>query len=137
MSMQNTRQTRSLTILFWLLVIQGLSMLAAGSYGVINQGWLALIQRHSFYDYLPFVIPTDFSYSGLVLLLSLLLLLIGISVCRLKPWAWTSAMTLQGISLLSGLILYLNQRPNYPGMASSIVIVFYLNLSDVQEVLRG
>jgi len=104
---------------------------------MIDQGWNADVHGFALYHYLPYVIPEYASFSLLIMLFSLLLLLVGISLRRQRGWAWMAAITLQGLSLLAGLIEYYNQRPNYLGMAISVLVVFYLNLSDIQEVFRG
>jgi uncharacterized membrane protein (DUF2068 family) len=69
------------------------------------------------------------------------LLVIGIfgfvsstGILRLRPWGWLMAMLVQGISLIVCLIDYVQGEPNYVWMLFSVVVVFYLNLRDIQQI---
>jgi hypothetical protein len=71
--------------------------------------------------------------------LGLVALLTAIGVFLLQPVAWMMGMAEQGICLLMTLIRYFTDRPRhiYPIMGLCIVIVLYLNYSEVTEALRS
>jgi len=131
------QRPRSLSIVLTLILLQGLGLLAYGLYLVYLEGWLARDPGTLLGRYLPFAIFKTISYSLVMVLFALLALLLASSLYRIKWWAWTAAISLQGFSMLSALIEYLSHRPNYTGMLISIALVFYLNQSEVQDVFRG
>jgi hypothetical protein len=61
-------------------------------------------------------------------------LVIAVGLWRLKHWAWLATMLWTGTVLASALWLYVQGHPAYLVMIQHIVIVFYLNQSDVQNV---
>ncbi|UCH59479.1 MAG: hypothetical protein JSV61_14855 [Anaerolineales bacterium] len=135
--MTSDKRPRSLSILTFLVFLQGVGFLAYGIYVISLEGWFTrgsslLLSRFS-----PFVLINATSYNLVVILSALLLLLVGISLRRTKRWAWTAAISVQGLGLLFALLEYSNQRPNFIGMLFGIAIVIYLNQSEVQEILRG
>lgn len=65
-----------------------------------------------------------------------ILLIIAIGLFRLKHWAWVSMMLLVGIDMLNNLWLYTNKQPMYASMAVDILIVFYLNLHETQQIFN-
>jgi hypothetical protein len=71
---------------------------------------------------------------GIVFLpLSLLALLAAVGFFRMWRAAWVIAMLVQGLSLLTALVLYFNQQPDYVYaiMLYSILMVIYLNTFEV------
>jgi hypothetical protein len=74
--------------------------------------------------------PVNALAMGVVFMpLSLLALLSGISFLGMWRIAWLMAMLVQGLSLLTALVLYFNQKPGYVYviMLYSIFMVIYLN----------
>jgi hypothetical protein len=74
--------------------------------------------------------PVNALAMGVVFIpLSLLALLSGISFLGMWRIAWLMAMLVQGLSLLTALVLYFNQKPGYVYviMLYSIFMVIYLN----------
>ncbi len=61
----------------------------------------------------------------------------GIGLLRLRPWAWLMAMILQGINLANELFGYARGSAVYPSMALSVLIVLYLNASDIQRAFSA
>jgi hypothetical protein len=56
---------------------------------------------------------------------------------QLQRWAWVTTMLWAGFALLVGLIsLYRGQPVTYFTMAVSVLQVFYLNLTEVQEAFE-
>ena len=56
---------------------------------------------------------------------------------QLQRWAWVMTMLWAGLSLATGLWTYLNhETTSYFTLAVSIVQVFYLNLTEVQEAFE-
>jgi ABC-type uncharacterized transport system permease subunit len=72
-----------------------------------------------------------------LLILGLLSAAVAFQLLRITRYAWLMAMSLQGIILFTTLVAYLRQQPNYLLMASGVILVFYLNQSEVQAVMRG
>jgi hypothetical protein len=76
---------------------------------------------------------------GIIFLpLSLLSLLAAVGFFRLWRAAWVMAMLVQGLSLLTALVLYFNQQPDYVYMIMlySIFLVVYLNTFEVQTAFE-
>lgn len=73
--------------------------------------------------------------SAMVLIsISLIMFLVAFSFLRQKSWAWLAAVTIQGLSLLVGLVEYLIDNPNYVALAFGVVMVFYLNQQEVRDI---
>ncbi len=70
--------------------------------------------------------------------LSVLGLLAAIGFFRLWRMAWIIAMLGQGLSLLTALVLYFDQRPHYVYiiMLYSIFMVIYLNYSEIYALFE-
>jgi hypothetical protein len=76
---------------------------------------------------------------GIIFLpLSLLSLLAAVGFFRLWRAGWVMAMLVQGLSLLTALVLYFNQQPDYVYMIMlySIFLVVYLNTFEVQTAFE-
>ncbi|MGB9673802.1 MAG: hypothetical protein ACPL3P_06650 [Anaerolineales bacterium] len=126
---------RSVIILAVLQIIQGGGLLSAGIYQAAAHGW-DFKQHLGKWMYIP--LPLFESLSSAIVLIGLggLMLIVSLALLKLYHWAWIFSLTLQGLGLLFGLISYLRQRPNYIGMILGILIVFYLNLDEVQNVFH-
>ncbi|MCK6624239.1 MAG: hypothetical protein L6R45_03565 [Anaerolineae bacterium] len=70
--------------------------------------------------------------------LALLALLAALGFFRLWRAAWIMAMLTQGLSLLTALLLYFNQRPSYVYviMLYSIFLVIYLHTAEVSTTFE-
>lgn len=70
--------------------------------------------------------------------LALLALLAALGFFRLWRAAWMMAMLTQGLSLLTALLLYFNQRPGYVYviMLYSIFLVIYLHTAEVSTTFE-
>jgi hypothetical protein len=83
---------------------------------------------------------TGVEYSGLVLPMGiaiiLLELVIAFGLWRLKRSAWVLKMIQQGIGMSVYLWFYANGDPLYLSMLLSVIIVFYLNQHEVQQVFE-
>jgi len=64
----------------------------------------------------------------------LVLLIIGISLLRLRRWSWVALMVWTTIGLAIGLVRYYLDQPNYVAMAFNVLVVLALNQRDVQSV---
>jgi hypothetical protein len=83
--------------------------------------------------------PINTLAEGIVFIpLSLLALLAAIGFARLWRTAWLLAMLLQGLSLLTALVLYFYQQPGYVYfiMLYSIIMVIYLNYFEVYATFQ-
>ena len=128
---------RSLSILITIYALQGLGLLAYGLYLISLEGWFYIDPGLPLGRLLPFAIIEEFSFGLTMVLIALLILLLAIALGRIKRWAWTFGIGLQGLSLLAALLEYLHHRPAYVAMVFGIVIVFYLNQAEVQDAFRG
>jgi hypothetical protein len=66
------------------------------------------------------------------IVVTILGLVIAVGLWRLKHWAWLATMLWTGTVLAGALLLYVQGHPVYLVMVQHIVIVFYLNQSEVQ-----
>lgn len=126
---------RSVVIVALIQLIQGGGLLSAGIYQAVEHGW-GLKEHLGNWMFIP--LPLFESLSSAIVLIGLgsLMILMSFALLRLVHWAWLFSMSLQGLGLLFGLISYLRHRPNYIGMALGILIVFYLNLDEVQNAFH-
>jgi hypothetical protein len=61
-------------------------------------------------------------------------LAIAVGLWRLQRWAWVTTMLWAGAAMATGLWSYWENEPvSYPVLALTLVQVFYLNLSEVQD----
>jgi uncharacterized membrane protein (DUF2068 family) len=68
--------------------------------------------------------------------LGFLNVIFAIGLWMLWRWAWVATMLGTGFSLALGLLHYWQGDPNYAAMMVNILIVFYLNLREVQHVFE-
>ena len=131
------QRPRSLVILFLLQVSQGLGLLAYSLYIGNKLGWGFKKGEVQILDIAPFEVFDLISSGALYLALASITLILAIALWMLKSWAWLSSMALQGFSLFAALIGYLRGHPNYISMVLGILLVFYLNLQEIQSALRS
>jgi hypothetical protein len=72
--------------------------------------------------------------SATYLVLSLAGIIVLIGFLRLRRWSWVMLMAWTGLSLIISLVDYFYSKPNYAVMASNVIIVFALNMKDVQKM---
>lgn len=111
-----------------LLVVQGVGLLVVGVFSVNRSASLwEILTEDSFYATLP---P-----------LGVLALVTAIGFLGLRPWAWVTAMLVQGLTLLVALIFYFRYRPQdvliYGMMVYAITMVLYLNYAEVPAVFQA
>ena len=63
-------------------------------------------------------------------------LALAFGLWRLNRWAWTGMMLWHGLILATGLVAYLRGEQPFLELAISVVVVFYLNQSEVQRAFR-
>ena len=127
------RRPWAVTALAWLLLLQavGLTSLAALAIG-------------SFTARLPlppdwFVLPQLAPLRGLACaLIALLAVAAAFGFFRVAPGAWVNAVLVQGLTLLTALLLYFRERPGYVYllMLYGLFMVLYLHQADVQAAFR-
>ena len=131
------RFPRSVRILAWLQILQGLGSLLVGLAFTL-QGGAALGGVPAPLPYLAVGDPLlAFERGVSQLLLAYPILWVGFALFRLKPWAWLSTMTLQGVVLFVNLVSYFRGGANYLSMTVSILIVLYLNHAEVREAFQS
>ena len=64
---------------------------------------------------------------------SLYLIGVAIGLWRLQRWAWIIMMIQLGVSMSVNLWLYFNGNPAYLPMLFQVIMVFYLNQTEVQQ----
>lgn len=68
--------------------------------------------------------------------LNLLSIIVIFGLLRLRRWAWVLVMIQLGMVMALDLVLYFAGSPQYASMLISVVTVFYLNQSEVQDAFR-
>ena len=63
-------------------------------------------------------------------------LIVAVGLWLLKRWAWFLIMIQLGIGMSYGLWFYFNDTPWYLYMVYAVIMVFYLNLRDVQQAFE-
>ncbi len=69
---------------------------------------------------------------------ALIALLVAVDFWRRQPNAWHFALLVQGLTLLAGLLLYLNSRPPYLYfmLGYSVYMVLYLHNDEIQTAFH-
>lgn len=126
---------RSVIILALLQILQGAGLLSAGVYQAIEQGWD--FHKHlGGWMYMPLPLLESLATAIVLIALGTMMLLVSLALLGLFRWAWLVSMSLQGFGLFLGIISYMRHRPNFLGMVLGILIVFYLNLDEVQTAFQ-
>ena len=112
---------------FGLYFIIGLQLILAGLLT------LALLGEKTIASYLKVMIqnPIFYTWFGWVLIGFFLLAVIGLLL--LKRWGWILTMIMTGSGLAFSIWSYFDGSPRYIPLLIDLVIVFYLNQSDVQS----
>ena len=79
-------------------------------------------------------------FTGTWLVLGVASVVIGVGLRRMRPWAWTAALVLEGAILILALEAYFNRHADlsfYAAMAVAMVIVLALNQREVQILYRA
>ncbi|MBI3242172.1 MAG: hypothetical protein HYZ49_07755 [Chloroflexi bacterium] len=79
-------------------------------------------------------------FTGTWLVLGVASVLIGVGLRRLRPWAWTAALTLEGAILILALEAYFNKHADmsfYVAMMVAVVVVFALNQREAQILYKA
>jgi LPXTG-motif cell wall-anchored protein len=63
-------------------------------------------------------------------------LALAIGLWFLRRWAWTGVMLWHGVVLATGLLAYLRGEEPYAELAVSVLVILYLNQTDVQSAFR-
>jgi hypothetical protein len=94
---------------------------------------MALLGEKTIATYLKVLIqnPIFYSWFGWVLFGFIVLAVIGLIF--LKRWGWILTMILTGLGLAFSIWSYFQGTPHYIPMVFDLMIVFYLNQSDVQS----
>lgn len=130
---KSSKRSWTVTILAFLLTIQGLGMLALASYHLTLVNLSLVITPGELLTEFP-VAMTGLAFYGL----GLLGLLASLGFFRLWPFAWVLAITQQGLNLTVAISLYFQNKPFYifPMMLYSILMVIYLHYSDIIATFR-
>jgi hypothetical protein len=142
-TVRRRRQRVPLTVLIvgLLFVLQGILLLAIGFSPelVATLRTDATANLAEILDRLPATGRDGIWLSRAWALLGLLALVTAIGIFLLQPVAWTMGMADEGICLLVTMARYFADRPRhiYPIMVLCIVIVLYLNYSEVTDTLRS
>jgi len=131
---ENRGRPRPITILTLLLFLQAVGLF---DFGLFFFNGLGI--RYTLMMTTLLAEPVNTLIRGLVFgSLGLLALLAGIGFLRLWRTAWVVAMFLQGLCLVTALILYFDHKPAYVYllMGYSILMVIYLNYSEVYATFQ-
>jgi hypothetical protein len=127
---------RSVTILVVFQLFQSLTLLTYGGYRIATTEFPSRAWEFSL-DFLADALVQVINSGAGMLVLGVLTLVIALQLYGMKSYAWLMAMSLQGIILLTSLIAYLRQEPNFILMLLGVVLIFYLNQYEIQTVMRG
>lgn len=132
---QPRKRPRSVVILALLQILQGGGLLSVGIYQAMQHGWS--FQEHiKGVDYIPLPLVESISSAIILIAIGGLMILVSLALIGLYRWAWLVSMSLQGLGLFLGIVNYMRHHPNYIGMVLGILIVFYLNLDEVQAAFQ-
>jgi hypothetical protein len=73
----------------------------------------------------------------LYLIFAILRIPAAIGLWRYQRWAWVLTMTLITVSMALDIVAFFRGRPLYLSMFLNVIMVFYLNLQEVQELFSG
>lgn len=123
------RRTRLVTIVAILLALEG-----AGFLSLALLQWLRgdLVEKVSIPGIGPYPFIVVFSLLGITAFVA------TVGFFRLWPAAWIAAVSVQGVSLLLSLILYVTERPAYIYwiMIFCVVLAAYLNHPEVKSAFQ-
>jgi hypothetical protein len=122
----------ALVIVLYGLLVAGISLygLVLGvqySRGNVQPELVAMMGRWPVTDLLAITVQ---------LALGVFALVGGISMLRLRPWAWLLGMLLLGCELVIQLGNYVQGHPAYPIMCITALLVFYLNQRPIREAFN-
>ncbi len=126
-------RSSSIIILIVLLLVQAIFTLGYGVFLGFYNGWV-IFKKGRFLSFLPFAMADRTSSAVVLIAISLVMFVVVFSFIRQKPWAWLAAITIQGLSLLVGLVEYAIDNPNYVALAFGVVMVFCLNQQEVRDI---
>jgi hypothetical protein len=130
------RRPRAAVFVAWLQILQGLATLLIGLAFTLQAG----AELGGVPAPLPYLVIDNpigaFERGASQLLLAFPILWVGFGLFHLRPFAWLSAMMLQGVVLFVNLASYFRGRANFLSMLMSVVIVLYLNQADVREAFE-
>jgi hypothetical protein len=123
------------TIVVWVFLIQIVSFVAVLALVVVGSGLTtgatfssrvitAWIQERAWVDLLTLAVLSLLTFFSLITVVGL---------ARVKPWAWMWAMTILGLRLLTGLVMYLRGDPYFASMILQVIAVFLLDQLPVRR----
>lgn len=124
--MENTKPHRP----FGINVIVAIHIISGAFFIILAALYIVDFERFSSYQ----LFGDNTDYDLIVFVLNAPNILIGYGLWRLKRWAWVSVMLRAGFQMSLDMVFYLNGGSPYVLMFLSIVVVFYLNLRDVQRI---
>ena len=89
---------------------------------------------------IPPGLTTVFFLTSTWLVLGVASVIVGVGLRRLRPWAWTAALILEGAILVLGLEAYFNRRADisfYLGVAVAVVVTLLLNQREILTLYRA
>jgi hypothetical protein len=139
MSTQPAPTTRRPKLPFTLLILAGIMALKATVLVAIMLGaaitGIRAVLGMSYAPELLDAVRADVWSSAVVFVTGVLLLVSAIGLLRRRRTGWLLAMVLTGVFVAVDIYGFLNGGANHFWMALNIVTVFYLNQSDVREIV--
>lgn len=134
---QSAPPTRTLAIQIatWLLLVQALALLALGILNLNNLGIVANLTPEETIA----ILFKGLTGSIIFIALACIALVATFNFWRLDGLAWTMGMLVQGLMLLTALILFfqdINHIYAYAMMAYGIFMVIYLHMPDIIGTLQ-
>jgi hypothetical protein len=131
---EHHRRPRAVTVVGWLLCIEGLLLLSITATGMLG----AFLEQRTDFVAIGAVIQAgnDLIQVRLPILNTLLgvtQLVAGLGLLRMRSGAWLLAMSIEAVSLAIALRWYALDDPRYGPMALSTFIVLALNQREVRQ----
>jgi len=119
-----SRRSRRRPLGVTILVVMELLLAALLAIGLVTDGSVTL----------PLISTED--EPGVATAATVIALVLAGGLWFLRRWAWIGVMLWHGIILGTSLLAYIRGETPYAEMAISMIIVFYLNQSDVEGAFR-
>ncbi|MFN8524344.1 MAG: hypothetical protein U0821_14690 [Chloroflexota bacterium] len=119
-----------------LFLIQGPLLLAAGSITISDTRLTSLFAEPLELARVMGALGVTGFMGAVVASLAPVSVFVGVGILLRRPWSWLVGMTMLGISLAAGLVLYALGEPDFLALALGVFCVLTLNQDEVRESFR-
>jgi len=117
-----------------LLLLEGALFLGIAVHGGLQVDWERELLEKALSRQIVFLLTT----TGFLVPLAALAILAAVGFVLIRPSGWFLAMVVQGLTLLSSLVLHFREGPGYLYilMAVGVLMAFYINSSPVRVLFH-